>query len=126
MCLGAVCMCNSIGQLHYTSRDPWAGSSCLLDATLFLRRKRDRMRVIGPEHDPRLELVVTGLTLAMELCGGRNKDAPEIQAAYGPLPADLATADTLPSDGQLVRWRHEALPVADILDATEKIVRRGL
>lgn len=59
MRLGAVCMCNSIGQLHYASRDPWAGSACLLDATKFLRRKRDRMRVIGPEHAPYLFYLVT-------------------------------------------------------------------
>jgi hypothetical protein len=117
-------MCNSIGQLHYASRDPWAGSSCLLDVTPFLRRKRDRMRVIGPEHDPHLELVVTGLTLAMELCGGRHRDAPEIQAAFSYLPVAWTTADALLSDGQLLRWRHEAMPVAGVLDATEQIARR--
>jgi tRNA(Arg) A34 adenosine deaminase TadA len=126
MCLGAVCMCNSIGHLHYASRDPWAGSACLLDASPFLRRKRDRMRVIGPEHDPHLERVVTGLTLAMELCGGRHKDAPEIQAAYGPLRTALTTADALLSDGRLVRWRQQAAPIANVLDAMEQIVGRWL
>jgi tRNA(adenine34) deaminase len=58
LCLGAFYM-SGLRELHYASRDPYAGSVNLLGATPYLSRKP--IRVVGPH--PELEIISTALTL---------------------------------------------------------------
>ena len=48
LCIGAICM-SKIKKIHYGARDPWAGSSNLLQATPYLRKKR--IKAFGPDNN---------------------------------------------------------------------------
>lgn len=122
MCLGAICMCNSIGHLHYAARDPLGGAVGLLDATAFLQRKKRRTPITSPADNPLFELVVTTLTLTAEICNGSPKNGYGRKMTCDLMPAASLAADVPLESGLLSRWREQHSPIEEVIDVTQQLV----
>lgn len=69
MCTGAMRM-SLIGEIHYASRDPVAGSVALFEASSFMQR--GQCTIVDPE-DPTLEAIITALLIEWVLRDQRPK-----------------------------------------------------
>ncbi len=69
LCMGAIYM-SGVRQVHYASRDPYAGSTNILGTTPYLSRKP--VKVFGPE---RLDLEIAVMAMFVEFELHRHADA---------------------------------------------------
>jgi tRNA(adenine34) deaminase len=119
LCLGAL-YTSGVRQLHYASRDPYAGSADLLGATPYLRRKP--IQVSGPER-PDLETILIAMHTEFELGFGLSETTLRLLEAWSEsLPAGVAMGQTLFESGALRRLREQGLPAAQVFDRLVEMV----
>ena len=111
LCVGALRMAD-LAELRYASREPWAGSTAMLEAVPYL--KNGNIRVVGPE-DRRLEAIL--VTLQVE-CFLRLK--PKVLERFLRLyeevmPEAARAGRRLYSSGTLEAMSKEQVPTSDVL-----------
>ncbi len=111
LCLGAFYM-SGLRQLHYASRDPYAGSADLLGRTPYLSRKP--VQVSAPERDD-LELVIMALYVdyALRMYGGSNVVFDRWRSV---VPASIDLGFKLAQSGEALRMRERDLPIGQVID----------
>jgi tRNA(adenine34) deaminase len=112
LCMGAFYM-SGLRELHYASRDPFAGSVNLLGTTPYLSHKR--IRVFGPQN-PILEQVIMTLYVDYALGAYGELAQPVFDAWQAAVPGSLEPGERLHSTGQLRHLRQEGLEAAVAID----------
>lgn len=132
MCAGAILMCN-LRSVAYASRDPWAGSTNMYEATDYMRSKH--MRVHGPL--PQLETVLYALQTEFMLreavvrgaglrSMGERAAAPNavIQAMMAADLAGVALGERLYESGELGKLSERGAPAGEVIDWLEGLIVR--
>lgn len=91
LCLGALYM-SGVRSLHYTARDPFAGSTNLLGSTPYLSRKP--IRVFGPAA-PVLEDLVMALAVDYQICSAKWVGTPVYASWNTVLPTAVRLGEVL-------------------------------
>ena len=112
LCVGALRMYR-IGELRYAARDPLAGSSSVLEATPFFRRRP--VKVIGPEN-PELEFVLMVMFVERVLEFGDEGSLVVLEAFQGAFPLVVQVAKQLFRSGWLRRLREERVRASTLLE----------
>jgi tRNA(adenine34) deaminase len=113
MCFGAFYM-SGLRELHYASRDPYAGSVNLLGTPPYLPRKP--IKIVGPER-PDLEIVIMALNVEWRLRyrGGPHEDV--VLAAWAPVvPRSVQFGTMLFESGDLPRMRDDGMSAVGVFD----------
>jgi tRNA(adenine34) deaminase len=108
LCMGAFYM-SGLRELHFASRDPFAGSINLLGKTPYLSRKT--IRISGPQHAG-LELAIICLYVDYALSAYGKHAQPVFDAWQAAIPGSLEPGGELHRTGQLTRMRQEGIPAA--------------
>ena len=110
LCLGAFYM-SGVRNLHYASRDPWAGSTNLLGTTPYLSRKA--IHVTGPE-DPQLEVAIVALFVEWELYSYRERLSVVREGLQIIVPLGVSLGTELYRSGKLRQMALVAAPTAEV------------
>jgi len=97
LCMGAFYM-SGIRTLHYACRDPWAGSTNLLNTTPYLSRKA--IQVTEPE-DPQLAAVIVALFVEWELHLYRERLSVVRESLQNIVPQGVSLGIDLYRSGEL-------------------------
>lgn len=118
LCTGAIRMI-PIGEVHYASRDPGAGSIALLDATPFMRRRA--IKVIGPQRAD-LEVIVMAMHVECALHRGLAGYSSQLFDTWGAVvPRGVELGQALLRSGQLGQMREEGTAVAAVVNQLAEI-----
>jgi tRNA(Arg) A34 adenosine deaminase TadA len=111
LCLGAFYL-SGLRELHYASRDPFAGSVNLLGTTPYLSRKP--IRVFGPERAD-LETILGALHTEFVLrdSGERYRHVVEAWAAVA--PEGVRLGQQIFRDGRLRRMREAGMSAEEVM-----------
>lgn len=112
LCLGAFYM-SGLRTLRYAARDPFAGSTDVLGATPYLRRKS--ITVVGPES-AELETIVMALHVEFERAGGRPLDNVLIETWRATLPRAVELGERLFQLGGLRLLSADGASVSTVMD----------
>jgi tRNA(adenine34) deaminase len=112
LCLGAFYM-SGIRTLHYASRDPWAGSVNLLNASPYLSRKP--IRAIGPERTD-LEGAIVALFVAWELLQYGDRSSVVRDSLQETAPKGVSLGLKLHETDQLRQWLEARIPANRAFD----------
>ncbi len=114
LCIGAFYM-SGLRELHYASRESWAGSVNMLGTTPYLQRKR--IRLFGPA-DPELEALIVALHVAFTY--RRDGFAPRVQWVQDTWLATSAQGvylgEALFSSGDLPRFAVDHRSARDVMN----------
>ena len=109
MCLGTWFMSN-MAVLHYAARDPYAGSTNLLDTTWYLRSKGKQAFGLA---QPWLENLLIGLVMETE-CRIRGDYLGIVFDRWEPvLPAGIEIGKRMVNDSRLAELRVRAVPISE-------------
>ena len=121
LCVGAIVMANLV-KYHYASRDNWAGSTELLQATAYMRSKK--VQAIGPEGGAfETALVAWQLEYHLSLAGKRAE--PLLRASETNLPRSVAAARQMHRDGVIQKMRREGQSTREMFDALYRSVEKA-
>lgn len=112
LCMGALYMAN-IRSLFFAARDPYAGSTNLLGATPYLRRKR--VVVNGPQ-DIEFETLVNGLYVGSELIKNPAHSHASLAILRDQQPCAVTLGSRLVGTGLLREWIAACIPAAEMVD----------
>jgi tRNA(adenine34) deaminase len=101
LCMGAIYV-TGIYNIHYASRDPWAGSTDLLGKTPYLSRKP--VQVFHPS-DPDLEAVIVSLFVEYDALKDTGPSTSVIQSIATFAPDAVALGQSMAATGVLRRLR---------------------
>ena len=118
MCLGAWFM-SSMAVLHFASRDPYAGSTDLLNTTWYMKHKEKK--AFSPEA-PWLEMSLQALSAEAHIRIWGNLRGAIKERWDSILPNVVEIGGRLCDDAQLERHRREASPACDGFDHVFKAV----
>lgn len=124
LCMGAFYM-SGLRQLHFASRDPYAGSTNLLGKTPYLSRKP--IRLYGPLNpDLELALVVLFLNYAIPAYKEHFDDTPNpvFEQLEITLPGALALGEKIYKSGDIRRMRQESHPASLVFNRLAIITRQ--
>ena len=106
LCIGAARMIG-VAAVHYASRDTAAGSSDLLGANGFMRRRA--IQAIGPQRAD-LEALIVALHVELRLRADSWLEGWVVEAWDAVVPTGVALGRALMRDDTLVSWRAQAGP----------------
>ena len=111
MCLGMWFMSN-MREMHFASRDPFAGATDLLNTTWYMRYKKKR--AFGPVEE--LEMISLAMLLEQNLRerGWRHGEFENRMRAGS--PRAVALAERLAASGELFKMAEDHTPVGDVID----------
>ena len=118
LCIGAIRMAR-LREVCYAARDPVAGSTVLLDATPFMRR-RD-IRVHGPARAD-LETIVVALHVEFSLRTDGLVGKRLVAQWERDLAAGVRLGRKLYQSGELFRLGQAGIPTADLLQRLEAML----
>lgn len=121
LCIGAIVMANLI-EYHYASRDNWAGSTELLQATAYMRSKK--VQAIGPEGGA-FETTLVAWQLEYTLSLDAKRAEPVLKASETDLPRSVAAARQMHRDGVIQKMRREGKSARDMFDALYRSVEKA-
>jgi tRNA(Arg) A34 adenosine deaminase TadA len=114
MCMGTLYM-SGVSRLYYAARDPFAGSTNLLERTWYLSRKP--VRVFGPEK-PAFENIIIAIFVEQD-CGfhsGRLPDGDFYHRMGEVVAAGVELGQRLWEIGELPRLRKVHAPAEEMVD----------
>ncbi len=112
MCLGTWFMSN-MGVLYYAARDPYAGSTDLMETTWYMRRKGKRAH--GPA-DPWLEDIIVALHVEVEHRVRGEFAGIVLDRWVQVFPEAVRLGEALLHDGELRQMRLQAAPVSEAVN----------
>ena len=112
LCMGAIYM-SGVRAVHYATRDPWAGSTDMLEKTPYLSRKP--FKVFEPDL-PELETAVAAMGVCCEIRDRPDVPSVVIEALRGILPQAVALGERLAENRLPARWRAEGLEAEKVFD----------
>lgn len=107
MCLSTWYM-SGMAALHYAARDPFAGSTDLLQTTWYMQRKGKK--TFGPA-DPWLENILIGLLVETEIRIRGFLPSPVKDRWESVLPIGIKFGEQMASDSQLAKLRKTHTPI---------------
>jgi tRNA(adenine34) deaminase len=110
LCVGAVRMYR-LGELHYGSRDPAAGSISLLTASPYMLR--GGVRVVGPERSD-LETMIGALHIEVSLRTGNFAGVVEPWSVQ--LPESVRVGRWLCETGSVAALAQDAVPTGEMVN----------
>jgi tRNA(adenine34) deaminase len=111
LCMGAIYM-SGVRQLHYASRDPWAGSVDMLGATPYLSRKP--LRVYGPS-DPDLETILVAVNVDAALGARIGRVEEVLEAWYAVVPEGVDLGRRVFQEQALMRMESVGYDIAEVV-----------
>ena len=111
LCIGAICMAG-IKNVHYAARDTWAGSTNLLGATPYLRRKS--IKAVGPQ-DSEFETVIQMMQVDCQLRGAHHRVESVLAAWEEAYPEAVRKGRMLFRAGELPCMREKGFSAAEAL-----------
>lgn len=121
LCLGAFYM-SGLRELHYASRDPFAGSANLLGTTPYLSRKP--IRVVGPQRDD-LELAIMATYVEYALRYGGERYQVVFDEWERVVPQSIFFGQQIYRTGILATMRQEELPASGVFDRLALFINAG-
>ena len=112
LCVGAVAM-SKIKTIMYAARDPYAGSSNLLDATPYMRNKN--IKSIGP-HSELFENIVISLQVDFFLRVNRSSLGKVMSAWERELPLGVAVGKDLYRSSEILRMGESGASAEEVFD----------
>lgn len=112
MCTGAIRM-SQVGEVHYASRDPVAGSVAFFDASPFMQR--GQCAVVPPE-DPSLETIIIALLIEWVLRDQRPRILAMLHHWTTVSPAAGRLGEELYRTNQLQQWCADDTPIDEVID----------
>ena len=113
LCMGAIYM-SVVRTLHYAARESHAGSTNLLGTTPYLSWKP--IKVFGPS-DPLLEVLITAMTVEVELASWRKSNHIVIQAWRKVIPHGVELGEQLYQSGELRRMQRDEWNAEQVIDS---------
>ena len=107
-------------EVRYASRDPAAGSTELLRATPYMRRRE--VRVVGPEW-PELEAAIMAMHVEYSLRTYGEAAGWLLSTWEAAAPADVRLGRTLHGSGQLPRLRDAGAAAREVVDRLAGMAR---
>lgn len=118
-CFGAFYV-SGLHELRYASRDPYGGSTDLLKATPYMRRKPVRLH--GPER-PDLEALIVALHIEFTLhAKGPHRAEATLALWSAAIPAGVALGRSLYTSGCLRRLRADAVGAEHAVEVLAKML----
>lgn len=118
LCLGAFYM-SGMRNLHYASRDPWAGSVNLLGTTPYLSRKPI---CVTPPGDLLLEAVIVAFFVDWELLVYDERMSVVREGLQEIVPKGVQLGTDLYRSGDLRRMASEAVPTRVVFDRVARLI----
>jgi tRNA(Arg) A34 adenosine deaminase TadA len=118
LCMGAVYM-SGVREVHYASRDPYAGSVNLLGTTPYLSRKP--IRVVGPERSD-LELIIMALYVDYALQDHVERAAVVFDQWAADVPASIELGKRLAASGTARQMRGQGAPAPVAFDQMANVL----
>jgi tRNA(adenine34) deaminase len=113
LCVGAIVMAN-VREIHYASREPFAGSITVLDTTPYMRSKAI---VVVPPDDAEAEAVLIAMGIEFHLRGSGPRVAELVAGSLAICPDAVALAERLHAAGRwaVLRRMSPREGIADLL-----------
>jgi tRNA(Arg) A34 adenosine deaminase TadA len=112
LCMGALYMAG-IRSLYFAARDPYAGSTDLIGATPYMRRKQ--VQVNGPQ-DLEFETLVNALYVGSELLKNPSPTHASLAVFREQQPRAVTLGSRLAGTGLLREWIAEKIPAEKMVD----------
>ena len=118
LCMGAFYM-SGLRELHYASREPYAGSVNLLGTTPYLSRKP--IRVYGPDQ-VKLEIIIVAMKVEFHLLKWGDGVETVMESWELVIPKGVRLGRALFQSGELQSMKENGLNVEQVLNRLGEIV----
>ena len=120
LCMGAIYMCG-VRQIHYAVSDPYAGSTDMLDATLYLSRKKVRASASSPKD---FALIIAALNLDFFVRQGTAKRDAVWESWIETHPLALKLCDILTDSAYFITAVKRKLTTEEAFAELNQILER--